>query len=87
MSEANQLSPFGIDLLRQKRRATKFHAESTTYHAEINFLDLFREENVFLGFCLNLSGSQENPKRAPWQLLVTPGQLLAPKKNSRESYG
>ena len=31
-------------------RAAKFHAESTSYHAEINFLDLFRERWGFLIF-------------------------------------
>ena len=34
----------------RKWRAAKFHAESTSYHAEINFLDLFRERWGFLLF-------------------------------------
>ena len=36
--------------MRQKRRAAKFHAESTSYHAEINFLGMFRELWRFLLF-------------------------------------
>ena len=34
----------------RKWRAAKFHAESTSYHAEINFLGLFRERRRFLLF-------------------------------------
>ena len=34
------------NLLKQKKRATKFDAESTSCHAEINFLGLFREKTI-----------------------------------------
>ena len=45
-----KMTPSVGDLLRQQRRAAKFHAESSSYHAEINFLGLFREHR---GFCFS----------------------------------
>ena len=38
-----KMTPFGIDLLRRKRRAAQFRAGYTDSQAEINFLGLFRE--------------------------------------------
>ena len=49
----SKMTPFGNNLSRQKWRAPKFHAESTSYHAEINFLGLFREHRGFLFFCFS----------------------------------
>ena len=64
-------TPFGNDVLRRKRCAAKFHAEPTSYHAEINFLGLFREENVFVDFaCFSGPGTAVENKKSvglrPW---------------------
>ena len=50
MWNLNCFHGFLMFFLKQKWRAAKFHAESISYHAEINFLDLFREHRGFLLF-------------------------------------
>ena len=54
-----KMTPSGADLLRRKRRAAQFRAGCTDSQAEINFLGLFREENVFVflyDFCVFIQG-------------------------------